>query len=112
MLEACVDIEPRQADVLTRICDGLLITVADLKQEGVFQWLLAPQKPLPPESPDMLTLLWLAQLPDLLRSSRTVSSNRELRGQHDVDHVRKLRVGPRTRHPAGQSVVIPSVTLR
>ena len=30
------------------------------------------------------------------RSSRTASSNRELCGQRDVDHVRKVRVGPRT----------------
>jgi hypothetical protein len=43
VLEACVDIEARQADVVTRICDGPLITVADLKQEEVFQWLLAPE---------------------------------------------------------------------
>jgi hypothetical protein len=31
VLEMCVDIEQRQADVLMRICDGPLITVADLK---------------------------------------------------------------------------------
>ena len=37
---------------------------------------------------------------DLLRSSHAASSNRELRGQRDVDHVGKVRVGPGTRTPA------------
>ena len=34
-----------------------------------------------------------------LRSSHTASTNRELHGQRDVDHVRKLRLGPRTLGP-------------
>jgi hypothetical protein len=57
VLEMCVDIEPLQADVLARIADGPLIDVADLKQEGVFPVPASARKPLPPESPDMLTLL-------------------------------------------------------
>jgi hypothetical protein len=57
VLEMCVDIEPRQADVLTRICEGPLITVADLKQEGVFPVPPSVRKPLPPDSPGMLTLI-------------------------------------------------------
>lgn len=56
VLEMCADIEADQADVLTRICDGPLITVADLKQERVFPVPASARKPLPPESPDMLTL--------------------------------------------------------
>ena len=57
VLEMCVDVEPRQADVLARICDGPLITVSDLRQEQVFPVPVSARKPLPPESPDMLTLL-------------------------------------------------------
>jgi hypothetical protein len=56
-LEMCIDVEPLQADVLARIVDGPLITVADLRQEGVFPVPASARKPLPPESPDMLTLL-------------------------------------------------------
>jgi hypothetical protein len=57
VLEMCTDIEQHQAGVLTRICDGPLITVADLKQEKVFPVPASARKPLPPESPDIPTLL-------------------------------------------------------
>jgi len=57
VLEMCADIEPRQADVLERICAGPLITVADLRQEKVLPVPAAARKPLPPESPDMPRLL-------------------------------------------------------
>jgi hypothetical protein len=57
VLEMCIDIEPRQAAVLARICDGPLITVADLMQERVFPVPPSVRKPLPPESSDMLTLM-------------------------------------------------------
>jgi hypothetical protein len=57
VLEMCADIEPGQADVLKRICEGPLITVADLRQEKVFPVPTSARKPLPPESPDTPTLL-------------------------------------------------------
>jgi hypothetical protein len=57
VLEMCADIEPRQADVLEQICEGPLITMADLRQEQVFPVPAAARKPLPPESPDMPRLL-------------------------------------------------------
>ena len=57
VLEMCVDIEPRQADLLERICGGPLITVADLRQERVFPVPASARKPLPAESPDVPTLL-------------------------------------------------------
>ena len=56
VLEMCADIESRQADVLDRICEGPLITAADLGQERVFPFPTAARKPLPPDSPDMLTI--------------------------------------------------------
>jgi hypothetical protein len=57
VLEMCTDMELRQADVLERICAGPLITVADLRQEGVLPVPTAARKPLPPESPDIPRLL-------------------------------------------------------
>ena len=57
VLEMLIDIEPRQADLLERICEGLQITVADLRQENVFPVPASARKPLPPESPDVPTLL-------------------------------------------------------
>jgi hypothetical protein len=43
--------------MLARICDGPLITVADLKQERVFPAPASARKPLRAESPNMPTLL-------------------------------------------------------
>ena len=57
VLEMCVDIEPSQAQVLAQICDGPLITVADLGQEKVFPVPVIARKALSPESPDAPTLL-------------------------------------------------------
>jgi hypothetical protein len=57
VLEMCIDIEPLQADVLTRVCDGPLITVADLKQESVLPVPASARKPPPSESHNMPTLL-------------------------------------------------------
>jgi Type ISP C-terminal specificity domain/N-6 DNA Methylase len=57
VLEMLVDIESRQADLLERICEAQLITVADLRQENVFPVPPSARKPLPPESPDVPTLL-------------------------------------------------------
>jgi hypothetical protein len=56
VLEMCVEIEARQANVLARICEGPLITAADLKQEKVFPVPASARKPLPPDAPGMLTL--------------------------------------------------------
>ena len=57
VLEMCADLEPRQASVLARICDGPLITVSDLKQERVLPVPANSRKPLQPDSPSMPTLL-------------------------------------------------------
>ena len=57
VLELYVDLESLQADVLARICEGPLITVADLRQEKVFPVPPSARRPLPPESPDMPMLL-------------------------------------------------------
>lgn len=56
VLEMCVDIEQRQADVLMQICDGPLITVTELWRENVFPVPANARKPLPLESPGMLPL--------------------------------------------------------
>ena len=46
VLEMLIDIEPRQADLLERICEGLQITVADLRQESMSSLCLpVPRKP-------------------------------------------------------------------
>jgi Type ISP C-terminal specificity domain/N-6 DNA Methylase len=55
VLEMCANLEPRQADLLARICDGPLITVSALRQERILPAPLNSHKPLPPDSPDMLT---------------------------------------------------------
>ena len=57
VLEMCIDLEPRQTDLLARICDGPLITVSDLKQEGILPVPPSHRKPLPPDSADAPTLL-------------------------------------------------------
>lgn len=57
VLEMCAVLEPRQADLLTRICDGPLITVSDLVQQQVLPAPANSRKPLSPDSPDMPTLL-------------------------------------------------------
>jgi hypothetical protein len=57
VLEMCVLLEPCQAEILDRVCDGPLITVADLRQQKVLPVPPGSRKPLPPDSPDMPTLL-------------------------------------------------------
>jgi hypothetical protein len=57
VLEMCVTLEPRQAELLERICDGPLITMSDLRQEKVLPVLPSCRKPLPPDSPDKPTLM-------------------------------------------------------
>jgi hypothetical protein len=57
VLGRCVDLEPRQADVLARVCAGPLISITDLEQGKVLPVPSNAKKPLPPESPDMPTLL-------------------------------------------------------
>jgi hypothetical protein len=57
VLEMCVAIEPHQANLLDRICEGPLITAADLRQEKVLPVPINSRKPLPPESPEAPTLL-------------------------------------------------------
>lgn len=57
VLTLCVELEPEQADLLDRICDGPLVTVADLEQENVFPVPVTARKPPAAESPDAPTLL-------------------------------------------------------
>ncbi|MFD8531541.1 type ISP restriction/modification enzyme [Streptosporangium canum] len=57
VLTFCVELEPDQADLLDRICDGPLITVTDLEQAQVFPIAPALRKPPAAESPNAPTLL-------------------------------------------------------
>ncbi len=57
VLTLCVELEPEQADLLERICDGALVTVADLEQENVFPVPVTARKPPAAESPNAPTLL-------------------------------------------------------
>jgi hypothetical protein len=57
VLEMCVELEPRQADLLARICSGPLITVSDLEQEKVLPIPPNSRKPFPAGDPDIPTLL-------------------------------------------------------
>jgi hypothetical protein len=51
VLGRSIDLEPQQADVLARICQGPLVGVADLQQAGVLPVPDRARKPLPPEDP-------------------------------------------------------------
>ncbi|WP_433498127.1 type ISP restriction/modification enzyme [Sphaerimonospora sp. CA-214678] len=57
VLTLCVELEPEQADLLERICDGPLVTVADLEQAHVFPVPTSARKAPATESPDAPTLL-------------------------------------------------------
>jgi hypothetical protein len=57
VLEMCAALEPRQADLLERVCNGPLITMSDLRQEKVLPVPPGSRKPLPPDSPDTPTLM-------------------------------------------------------
>ncbi|WP_326821605.1 type ISP restriction/modification enzyme [Streptosporangium sp. NBC_01756] len=57
VLTFCVELEPDQADLLDRICDGPLITVTDLEQGRVFPIAPAVRKPPTADSQDAPTLL-------------------------------------------------------
>lgn len=57
VLALCLELEPRQADLLDRICSSPLITVAELEQSNVFPVPAATRKPPAAESPETPTLL-------------------------------------------------------
>jgi hypothetical protein len=54
VLDRCVALEPRQADLLDRICAGHQLTVADLEQRGVFPVPVAARRPQRPPGRDPL----------------------------------------------------------
>ena len=54
VLGRCVDLEPEQADLLARICQAPLISVADLGQAGVLPVPDRARKALPPDDPDTM----------------------------------------------------------
>jgi hypothetical protein len=57
VLTLCVELEPDQADVLERICNGPLVTVADLEQANVLPVPSGTRKPPAAEPPQAPTLL-------------------------------------------------------
>ncbi|WP_055482553.1 type ISP restriction/modification enzyme [Sphaerimonospora mesophila] len=57
VLTLCVELEPEQAGLLERICDGPLVTVADLEQANVFPVPASARKAPAAESPEAPTLL-------------------------------------------------------
>ncbi|MEV0227969.1 type ISP restriction/modification enzyme [Nonomuraea sp. NPDC050786] len=57
VLTLCVELEPDQADLLERICNSPLVTVADLEQANVFPVPASARKPPAAESPEAPTLL-------------------------------------------------------
>ncbi len=57
VLGLCVDLEPRQAGLLDRICAGPLVTIADLERVHVYPASDFARKPLAPEDPHAPMLL-------------------------------------------------------
>ncbi|MEV5409494.1 type ISP restriction/modification enzyme [Thermopolyspora sp. NPDC052614] len=57
VLTLCVELEPDQADLLERICNGQLVTVADLEESNVFPVPAGARKAPPAESSEAPTLL-------------------------------------------------------
>jgi hypothetical protein len=57
VLTLCVELEPDQADLLERICNGPLVTVADLEQANVFPVPATARKPPVAEFLEAPTLL-------------------------------------------------------
>ncbi|GLV51294.1 hypothetical protein TBS_18640 [Thermobispora bispora] len=57
VLTLCVELEPEQADLLEQICNGPLVTVADLQQANVFPVPASARKALTTESSEAPTLL-------------------------------------------------------
>lgn len=57
VLTLCVELEPEQAGLLEQICDGPLVTVADLEQANVFPVPASARKAPAAESPEAPTLL-------------------------------------------------------
>ncbi|GGK62641.1 hypothetical protein Ppa06_21050 [Planomonospora parontospora subsp. parontospora] len=57
VLTLCVEVEPDQADLLEKICNGPLVTVADLEGANVFPVPASARKAPVPESPEAPTLL-------------------------------------------------------
>jgi hypothetical protein len=57
VLTLCVELEPDQAKVLEQICNGPLVTVADLERAAVLPVLPGARKPPAADSPEAPTLL-------------------------------------------------------
>jgi len=57
VLTLCVKLEPGQSDLLEQICDGPLVTVADLRESQVLPPPPVARKPPAAEPPEALTLL-------------------------------------------------------
>ncbi|WP_171074154.1 type ISP restriction/modification enzyme [Nonomuraea basaltis] len=57
VLALCIELEPEQADLLERICEGPLITVTDIEEEQVFPVPAGARKPPASESFEAPTLL-------------------------------------------------------